>query len=233
MKKTKKALEGIIEGMKKDDKRHATNKLVNFALQKLNSDEYECDEEAAYTADRKELIFIFGKKPELTVPEGVEVIEEQASYRNPHLSKLTLPTTLREIRRDAFYDCDNIEEITFPANMERLEGYAFGDCDNLKQVTFLGTPKHMSRHAFESCDHLHAIKVPAESVKKFVKAFHLNEENADLILPGDLGKVGKASKEKKEKKPDNKHADNKKKGKDKRHDSNKHKESKQPQDAEG
>ena len=73
----------------------------------------------------------------------------------------------------------------------------------------------------------------ANFVKKFVKAFHLNEENADLIVPGDLGQVGKASKEKKDKKPDNKHADDKKKGKDKRHDSNKHKESKQPQDAEG
>ena len=234
MKKSKKSIQAMLEAMKKGNERQATNKIISYALQKLNSEEYECDYEAVYTADKKTLVFLFGKQSAFAVPEGVETVEERAGYRNLVIAKITFPASMKEIRRDAFYDCDTLTELTIPAGVERIENYAFGDCDGLKVVRFLGTPKHLGRHAFESCDHLHEIIVPADSVKKFVKALHLNDENADLVIPDSESTPKKAEnkdkakdkiknkKEKASKKDDKeKKSSEKDKGKEKANDSNK------------
>lgn len=82
MKENKKAILEILkkksskkEG-KKDDKFESL--VLNLALQKIDSDDFDYDGEAVYSTDKKRLIYCMSNETSFTVPEGVTVIGEMA-----------------------------------------------------------------------------------------------------------------------------------------------------------
>ena len=211
MKENKKAILDILkkksskkEG-KKDDKFETL--VLNLALQKIDSDNFEYDGEAVYTADKKRLVYCMGQEASFTIPDGVEVIGEMAFRGKKHLKNIIIPSTVKEIEHDAFYDCDELDNVYVPASVKEVKSYAFAECDKLKKITFAGVPDKLSRHAFDDCDLLHDILVPAGAGKTFRKELHYLDGDTDFLVlevpDKDKGKkeektVKKADKEKKE-----------------------------------
>ena len=182
MKETKK---NILKVLLKDGKKKASKfdrTVLVLALQKIDSDSFELDEEAIYTDDKRCLVYSFSQKDSFTVPEGVEVIGEMAFRRKKNLKNVILPTGLKKINHDAFYDCDQLDNVYVPASVEEVNGYAFAECESLKAVTFGGTPKHLSRHAFEDSDNLSRVIVPAGTVEAFQKALHYDAVDDEYLI---------------------------------------------------
>ena len=172
MKENKKAILEILKkkSSKKDSK--FENLVLNLALQKIDSDSFECEEDAVYTPGKQRLVYCMSHEESFTVPEGVEVIGEMAFRGKKELKNIIIANSVKEIGHDAFYDCDELDNVYVPAGVKEIKGYAFAECDKLKRITFAGVPDKLSRHAFDDCDQLHDIIVPAKSSKAFRKALH-------------------------------------------------------------
>ena len=192
MKESKKNILKVLsnDGKKKTGK--FDRMVLLLALQKIDGDQFEYDDEAVYTADRRCLVYSLSQKDSITVPEGVEVIGEMAFRRKKNLKNVILPTGLQTISRDAFFDCDRLDAVYIPATVREVEGYAFAECESLKTVTFAGKPKHISRHAFEDSDSLSRIVVPAGMAEAFNKALHYDSvEDEYLIVEAQAKKTEK------------------------------------------
>ena len=82
---------------------------------------------ALYTKDGKTLLFVSPKKSgkSFTVPDGVEVIAEEAFYGCTRLTSLILPDSLNTIEAYAFHGCTNLSSITAGANFAFADGALF------------------------------------------------------------------------------------------------------------
>ena len=204
MKENKKAILEILKkkASKKDGKFESL--VLNLALQKIDSDSFEYDGEAVYTANKERLVYCMSNETSFTIPEGVAVIGEMAFRGKKQLKNIIIASTVKEIEHDAFYDCDELDNIYVPAGVKEIKSYAFAECDKLKRITFAGTPKKLSRHAFDDCDQLHDIIVPAGTGKDFRKALHYIDGDTDYIVfevPVKNEEKKEISKNKNDKKP--------------------------------
>lgn len=202
MKENKKAILEILKKKSKKDGKFE-NLVLNLALQKIDSDNFEFDGGAVYTADKKRLVYYMNHDASFTIPEGVEIKQ---------LAHVIIPSTVKEIEHDAFYDCDELDNIYIPASVKAIKAYAFAECDKLKKITFAGTPEKLSRHTFDDCDQLHDIIVPAGSSKFFRKELHFIDGDTDFLVLEVPDKDSKEpSKNKKDEKVSEKKADLEKK----------------------
>lgn len=176
-------LETLQKGNRKDAKFESL--VLNLALQKINSESFEFDGEAVYTADMKFLVYCVANNESFKIPDGVETIGEMAFRQKKRLKRVVIPATVKTIEKDAFYDCDDLEKVYIPASVQEVRAYAFAECDNLKEVVFAGVPEHLSRHAFDESEDIHSIIVPSGTAKIFRKALHVNDGDADFIVVED------------------------------------------------
>lgn len=70
----------------------------------------------------------------VVVPEGVEVIEQDAFVSCAKLRSIQLPSTITSIQRGSFYACTSLEQITLPASLTSIGEYCFMECPNLHQI---------------------------------------------------------------------------------------------------
>ena len=199
MKENKKA---ILEILKKSSKKDGKfeNLVLNLALQKIDSDNFEFDGDAVYTNDKKRLVYCMSQEASFAIPEGVEIIGEMAFRGKKTLKNIIIANSVKEIEHDAFYDCDELDNIYVPAGVKVVRSYAFAECDKLKKVTFAGTPEKVGRHTFDDCDQLHDIIVPAGSSKFFRKELHFIDGDTDYLVLEDPKKKAETAEKKAEKK---------------------------------
>ena len=200
MKENKKAVLEILKKKASKKEGKFETLVLNLALQKIDSDNFEFDGDAVYSADKKRLIYCMSNETSFTVPEGVTVIGEMAFRGKKQLKNVIIANSVKEIEHDAFYDCDELDNVYIPAGVKEVRGYAFAECDKLKKITFAGVPAKLSRHTFDDCDLLHDIIVPAGASKAFRKALHFIDGDTDFLVIEVAGKKddAKAQNDKKE-----------------------------------
>lgn len=76
---------------------------------------------------------------DVTIPDGVQIIDWYAFKGCAKLSEITLPSSIVEIGSHAFYDCLAIESLTIPDSISYIGILAFGGCTGLDEVTFEST----------------------------------------------------------------------------------------------
>ena len=158
MKENKKAILEILKKKSKKDGKFESL-VLNLALQKIDSDSFEFDGDAVYTADKKRLVYCMSQAESFHIPEGVTTIGEMAFRGKKQLKNIIIANSVKEIEHDAFYDCDELDNVYVPAGVKEVKSYAFAECDKLKKITFAGVPAKLSRHTFDDCDQLHDIIV--------------------------------------------------------------------------
>lgn len=181
MKENKKAILEILKKKSKKDGKFESL-VLNLALQKIDSDNFEFDGDAVYTADKKRLVYCMSQAESFHIPEGVTTIGEMAFRGKKQLKNIIIANSVKEIEHDAFYDCDELDNVYVPAGVKEVKSYAFAECDKLKKITFAGVPAKLSRHTFDDCDQLHDIIVPAGTSKTFRKALHFIDGDTDFLV---------------------------------------------------
>lgn len=109
------------------------------------------------------LVSVEGGTGEVAVPDGVEVIGDDAFSECPGVTEIKLPSTLKELGVCAlgnrFGDAPGIEKIEIPDGPEEL-CMTFCNCKALKEVKLPSTVKVVDR-AFRDCTSLETVELPA------------------------------------------------------------------------
>lgn len=100
---------------------------------------------------------------QITIPEGVEIIEDNAFSGCSELVYLTLPKTLRTIGNGAFTDCTALVSLNLNSGLETIGDGAFRNCDGLVKVKIPHTVLTVGEDAFSDCDKLETVIAPEET----------------------------------------------------------------------
>ncbi len=147
----------------------------------------------------------------LTIGEGIEIIEADAFINNRHIKSLTLPDSLKIIGERAFYDLTTLEKVSGGKNVEEYGASAFERCLALTEFTmsekvrvignsafshckltaliFPETLEKVGYEAFNSCSGLSSIRFLGEDVDFTGKAFSSCYSLEEIVLPKDITEI--------------------------------------------
>lgn len=85
--------------------------------------------------------------PLLVIPEGVEVIGQEA-FRGSNLNFVQLPSTLKRIKKEAFFGCKQLYYVDMSRCSPQVDWWAFYGCESLNYVNMSSTPGKIDEDAF-------------------------------------------------------------------------------------
>lgn len=85
----------------------------------------------------------------ITLPEGVQFIEERAFAHCEKLQTVNFPYTLEIIEDEAFEGCEELMSLDFPRNLKCIGDCAFRFCDTIKSIKVPGHTR-LGRGAFDN-----------------------------------------------------------------------------------
>lgn len=124
---------------------------------------YASVEGVLYTKDLKTLLVFPNQKgrtdsgtKEIPVtyemPEGVEVINQNAFYKCSGLEKIVLPKSLKMIEDRAFFKCKNLEDIAIPNGVTTIGEDSFSYCVKMGKIVVPQSVELIREYAFFACE---------------------------------------------------------------------------------
>ena len=123
------------------------------------------------------------------VPEGVEIIGEDAFSGNPYLIRVTLPESLRVIEDGAFAYCQALRVVDMPSTLEYLGGAAF-ECTWLERITIPDGLTEIGGAAFSASGVGGTIVIPEGVTDIGYDCFCFGYNITDMYLPASLQTIG-------------------------------------------
>ncbi len=116
----------------------------------------------------------------ITLGDGIEVIEKNAFIENKIIKSVTLPDSIKTIGEKAFYRLQTLETVSGGKNVEEIGNSAFEYCSGLANFTLPEKIKTIGNKAFYSCK-IESVTFP-ESLEKvgkeaFSQCYRLSEIN--------------------------------------------------------
>lgn len=127
--------------------------------------------------------FKFSDLKSITIPEGARVLDD-TFYSCRNLENVTLPESLEVIGENAFDSCKKLESITIPSNVKRIENGAFAQCNNLTSLNLPDGLEYIGNDVFSGCDNLTEIIIP-DSVTECHSGFEGIDNLQLLVFPKD------------------------------------------------
>ena len=94
---------------------------------------------------------------EITLPNGLQGIEDFAFKNCSKLKKITIPNSVTFIGKGAFIECTSLEKVTLPNTITNIPAACFVKCTNLTSITLPNTVTKISNLAFFLCIRLQSI----------------------------------------------------------------------------
>lgn len=113
----------------------------------------------------------------LHIGEGITKIEAWVFDKFTHLSELTLPDSLITVGQNAFSGCSALTNLALGSGTRAIEGNAFADCTRLNQLTLNNGLESIHLRAFSGCSELTEAALPNTLIQH-------NSANAGLIFEG-------------------------------------------------
>ncbi|MBQ9556193.1 MAG: leucine-rich repeat protein [Muribaculaceae bacterium] len=130
---------------------------------KAGSANYVSIDGVLFTLDGKKLVtFPAGKSiTSYTVPNGTEVICNNAFDGPTNLTEITLPRSLREIQTAAFRSNTKIREMEIPTGVTRIASSAMDNCNTMNTVKLPSTLTYLGANVFARCSSLNEVYIKA------------------------------------------------------------------------
>ena len=126
---------------------------------------------------------------ELTLPNSVTSIADDAFRGCSGLTKLTLPSRVASIGRWAFYGCSGLTELTLPDSVTSIGERAFEGCTGLTELTLPGSVWSIGNSAFEGCRGLTELILPNSVTSIGTGAFADCSGLTELTLPNGVTSI--------------------------------------------
>lgn len=124
---------------------------------------------------------------EVTLPDSLEIIGEDAFWRCISLNSIVIPPNVKSIGSEAFYECKTLTSITLPDGLESLGDYAFLGCNNLTEIIIPDSVTDCSCN-FQQLENLKLLVFPKDveipSHKKF--EFHSSDNLEKVVFPNTI-----------------------------------------------
>lgn len=136
--------------------------------------EEEKKPESDFVIENGALTGYTGRDTEITIPEGVTSIEQNAFNGNTVITKMTFPESLKTIKYEAFNGNTSLKELYFGSELQQISGYAFYKCDAIQKITFTGkTPPTITNKEdfFKRIKNLKRIYVESGCYGRYMEAY--------------------------------------------------------------
>ena len=154
-----------------------------------HSNNFVVFDSALYTSNKKKLISYFGEASKFTIPNGVEIIGENAFYENDSIKEVEFPNTLLSIEDKAFSYCLNLKTLTLPKNIVSIGQQCFYGCESLSEVLSLGSISVIKEGTFKGCN-ISKLILPNSLIVIENNAFTSNSKLDNVIIPNSVRKIG-------------------------------------------
>lgn len=143
---------------------------------------------------------------EIIIPEGVEIVGDEAISGCENLERIILPNTLTELE---IRNCDKLEKVDIPGSVTSL---SLTECDNLKEINFVDDDTIINRFcfqnsgvksiilpsrleiipmiAFSGCEQLETVNIPQSVTSIESYAFEWCTSLVSLELPNNIESIG-------------------------------------------
>jgi hypothetical protein len=108
----------------------------------------------------KSFTFYLSALKTAVIPEGVEVIEDNAFGECYSLEKVVIPSSCKKVGEAAFKGCSSLNEVVIDEGVESLSDYCFNGCTQLKTVVIPDGCYEIGNFCFEGCKELTEVYVP-------------------------------------------------------------------------
>ena len=103
-----------------------------------------------------------GTSTEITIPDEIKTIDDEAFYGNKQITKIFFNTgsKLTTIGEEAFSGCTKLTSINIPLNVETIGISAFQSCGSLPSIIIPSNVTDIGSSAFNGCFLLKSINIP-------------------------------------------------------------------------
>jgi hypothetical protein len=127
----------------------------------------------------------------ITIPEGVEVINEKAFWHFEKLIAVDLPDSLTTIEDFTFAGCTGLTSVTFPNNLTTIGDSVFLRCTGLTSVTFPNNLTTTGHGVFLRCTGLTHLIFPDSLATIGIQTFYGCTGLTNLTFPASLNTIGR------------------------------------------
>ena len=125
--------------------------------------------------------------------DKIRVIGKGAFQNRNALESVTLPEELEVIEDEGFRACSHIKEIDIPKSTISIGNSAFRDCLSLKKLSIYNGLIKIRERAFENCPNLTEINLPDELPELYGSVFNGCKSLKNITLPSKLTVIGETA----------------------------------------
>jgi hypothetical protein len=103
----------------------------------------------------------FAERKHITIPEGVEVINQYAFWFHKKLETIQFPNTLRKIGDNSFTNCPTLRSVVLPDGFKECVVQSFMENENLNYIDFPSTFLKLGYETIVRCPNLQTIVLRA------------------------------------------------------------------------
>lgn len=131
------------------------------------------------------------KVKKITIPEGIEIIDDFVFSGCDNLETVLLPNSLLRLGYESFRECYSLQEIVIPYNVEKIGDYCFYKCHKLANIVLLSSvPLRIEFAAFSECHALENFTFP--EVTRFIGPYAFNNciNLGNITIPKNVQQIG-------------------------------------------
>ena len=118
------------------------------------------------------LLVYIGNDIEITIPESVETIGDNAFLYCTSLTSVTIPESVESIGEGAFYGCSSLTSVTISQSITTIGFLTFAECTNLESVDIPQSVTSIGDLTFYGCESLTSVTIPESVTEIGVNAFY-------------------------------------------------------------
>lgn len=139
--------------------------------------------------DKEGKTLLFGCRTSV-IPDGVEVIAEQAFEGCPGLKEIVLPSSVREIGNHAFGSCENLSRVALNAGLDVIGSHAFLHCKSLEHIIIPDSVTTIYAGAFRGCTSLKEMVIPEGVTGFIINSFEDCTSLERVVIPESITEIG-------------------------------------------
>ncbi len=132
-----------------------------------------------------------GKDTEITLPEGIHIMEGIYSPIRDDITVIHLPESMQKIDYESLYGMKSLKKVDMKNNVTLISAYAFCACTSLSEISISDSLKHISNLAFKFCTSLKHIDLP-EGLESIYDGAFENTGLTEITIPSTVEKVDNA-----------------------------------------
>lgn len=129
----------------------------------------------------------------VTIPEGVEIIESWSFNGCTNLVSVSIPESVTIIGMEAFESCTNLVSVTIPQGISYINNYTFYGCESLQSVTIPEGVETIGEGAFGECSKLESVIISKGVTTIDDIAFVRCNNLTSVTIPESVTTIGEAA----------------------------------------